>query len=160
MVILYRDLYYNISSYLYDIDIVRSLDLLEHSSTNLTRNREQFKDTVKQPRDERFVYACSKGYLEVAQYYYDESKKQEAFAESCDKGYLNVSQWLYSLGGVNIHIREDHAFRYSCYNGHIDVAQWLYSLGGVDIHADYEFAFRWSYEYGHLDVYEWLKSLP
>lgn len=67
--------------------------------------------------------------------------------------------WLYSLGGVDIHARNDFAFRSSCVNNKLNISKWLYSLGGIDIRAKNDCAFKKSCRYRHLEVAKWLTSI-
>jgi len=92
-------------------------------------------------------------------YYFVDKINQDKFNWACEKGHLEVAQWLYSLGDVNIHIKDDEVFRWACQNGNLEVAQWLYSLGGVNIHFKDEEAFTWTCVYSHLKVAQWLYSL-
>jgi len=84
---------------------------------------------------------------------------QDKFIWVCERGYLKVAQWLYSLGGVDIHIYDEHPFGLACWNGHLEVARWLYSLGDVNIHINDEEAFICTCRNGHLEVAQWLYSL-
>jgi len=120
---------------------------------------------VNKTNEYKFINACQKGHLEVAQWLYSlggvniHIDDEYAFSWTCRMGHLEMAQWLYTLGGVNIHIYNECPFRWACEKGHLEVAQWLYSLGGLNIHIDNEYAFRWACGNGHLETAQWLWSL-
>jgi hypothetical protein len=42
-------------------------------------------------------------------------------------------KWLYSLGNINIHVRNKEAFRESCENRHLEVVKWfMFELGYIN----------------------------
>ena len=67
------------------------------------------------------------------------------------------AKWLYSLGGVDIHIDEDHAFRWSCRNGYLKVAQWLYSLKNIHLSKSGFDSIQYN---ANSKITTWLKFLP
>jgi hypothetical protein len=79
--------------------------------------------------------------------------------EQCKQGNLNVVQWIYSLGDMNIHVKNESPFRIACFNGHLKMAQWIYSLGGVDIHIVDDSPFGNACINGQLEVAQWIYSL-
>jgi hypothetical protein len=52
-----------------------------------------------------------------------------AFIYACSNGYLVVAQWLYQIKpDIDISADNDCAFSRACENGHLKVSQWLYNL--------------------------------
>jgi hypothetical protein len=86
-------------------------------------------------------------------------------------GHFEIAKWLHSLGGVDIHAKNDEAFLYSCYKGQIEMAKWLYSLGAVvsntyriesavNIHTDDTYdAFGCSCRSGHIEIIIFLLTI-
>lgn len=150
---LYRDIYYNIACFLTDYEIARTLDLVEHESHDLVRNRKlallvskdsdklkasiinQYMDGFIEYYDESklltmFLCACRYGWLDAVKItYIDQSFwTYKAFSDACQYGHLDVAQFLYSRGRINLSMCNNLAFRSSCVNGHLHVVKWLLTL--------------------------------
>jgi hypothetical protein len=74
-------------------------------------------------------------------------------------GHLETAKWVLTLGGVDVHAKNDFAFRRACMNGHLETAKWVLTLGGVDVHAENDYAFRGSCMNGHLETAKWVLAL-
>lgn len=100
----------------------------------------------------------------------------ELFCALCSGGFLDEAKWLVSLhstnvpnsnklgplvslGGVNIHAKNDWAFRFACYYDRIDIANWLLTSGNVDIHFGDDEVFRFACYFGLIEVAKWYLSL-
>ncbi len=85
-----------------------------------------------------FYICCLYGYLDPAIWIYifadiaDSSMafviKNYGFYLACKNGHLHVAMHLYTLGGINIHCKQDQAFRRACSGGHPEMSKWLYKL--------------------------------
>lgn len=95
--------------------------------------------TVQSIREEKLKFSIRNGYLADIQELVENGADirkyiQPAFLWACMRGHLKVVQWLYSLGGVDIHMKDDLPFRLACERNRIEVAKWIYLQdGGVDV---------------------------
>lgn len=148
---IYSDIYQHISSFLGDINTVKSLDVMCTTSSDLYANRCSAKQLITSyPKEDRFIEACKMGYMDGVVYYFDADKKQEAFLQCCIHRHLELAKWFLGLGGIDVHAENNLVFRRSCtkvrkqlvgesdeaYSEYVlTILEWLYSLGGIDLAA-------------------------
>ena len=83
---------------------------------------------------------------------YDRQRINHMFTCVCEKGYLEIAEYLFD-NGADISCNDNEPFLYACAKGHLHIAQWLHKLG-VDIsHTD---NLEVACESGNIYLVKWL----
>lgn len=139
--------------------------LIETFVTTLEDKKTLVSDLVTACKHNRLKiakYLCSLGIIFTNNIINGSFGGDRLFVSVCIKGYLEMAQFIYDNtmtgpeGSTIIfpHII-DEAFNEACINGHLEVAKWL-----VTKQPDIFFnSISTVYQQGHIDVFEWLSQL-